>query len=151
MNISCDLSSSNGRYLLRLIVLRYCALKATPINMQWSLIWGTYALQVSTGSYDHCRSNQNIFCLKGESAVDQSTISRWFEKFSSGCKTFDNQARSSRPKRVDSKPMLQVIKANLMNRNQRVSGEFGISQSTVDSHLRNFRKNPLILPPAMGK
>ena len=36
----------------------------------------------------------NICCVKGEGAVDHSTVTKWLKKFHTGCKKFDNQARS---------------------------------------------------------
>ena len=55
---------------------------------------------------------KNICCAKGEGIVNSSTVTRWFEKFWLGCKNLDNQARSDRPKTVDSKAILQAIDAN---------------------------------------
>ena len=60
-------------------------------------------------------TTQNICCVKSEGKVDQSTVSRWLKKFCLRGKNFNYQARSSRPKSVDSKAMLQAIEANLVS------------------------------------
>ena len=54
-------------------------------------------------------ATKKICCAKGEGAVDHSKVARWFKKFYLGCKNFDDQAKSSKPKTVDSEAMLQVI------------------------------------------
>ena len=40
-------------------------------------------------------ATKNIYCVKGESAVDHNTVNRWFKKFCSGCKNLDDQAVSN--------------------------------------------------------
>ena len=57
-------------------------------------------------------ATKNISGAKSEDPVDNSTITKWFKKFRSGCKNFDDQARSGRPKRVDFEAMLPAIEAN---------------------------------------
>ena len=47
--------------------------------------------------------------------VDHSTVTRRFKKFHSGFKNLYNQARSDRPKNMDSKAMLQAIEVNLVS------------------------------------
>ena len=67
---------------------------------------------------------------ESESAVDHSTLTRWFKKFWSSCKNLDDQARSVRPKSVACKTLLQTIDVNLVSCTQRVSGEPNISLSS---------------------
>ena len=57
-----------------------------------------------------------------------------------GCKNFDHQTRSGRPKTVDSEGMLYTRRVNLLSSTQRISGELGVSQSCVVHHLHNFTK-----------
>ena len=57
---------------------------------------------------------KNICCLKGEGAVDHNTVIRWLQKFCLRCKNLDDQAKSGRPKTVDSKAVLQTIVVNSM-------------------------------------
>ena len=40
---------------------------------------------------------KNIYCAKYESTVDSSTVTKWFKKYCSGYKSFNDQARSGRP------------------------------------------------------
>ena len=48
-----------------------------------------------------------IICnAKDEGAVDLNTVIRWLKKYRSGYKNLDNQARSGRPKNVDSENVL---------------------------------------------
>ena len=56
---------------------------------------------------------KSISCAKSEGTADHCTVTRWLKKFRSGCK--NHQARSSRPKTVDSEAVLQVIEENPMN------------------------------------
>ena len=48
---------------------------------------------------------------------------------------------SDKPKTVDSKAMLQAIVANTVSSTRRVSGEPGISQSSVVRHVHELGKN----------
>ena len=59
---------------------------------------------------------KNISCMKGEGAVDKSTVKRWFKKFCLGCKNLDDQAKSSSPKTMDSEITVQAIDANLISK-----------------------------------
>ena len=63
-------------------------LKAIHMNMQHSLIQGLMLYEIQLA--------QNICDMKGKSTVDHSTVTRWFNKFHSGCKNFDDQARSGK-------------------------------------------------------
>ena len=45
---------------------------------------------------------KNICCVKNEGTFDHNTIISWVKKFHSGCYNLDDQARSGRPKTVDS-------------------------------------------------
>ena len=56
---------------------------------------------------------KRICFMKGEGAVDHSTVTRWFEKFGSGCKKLNDQTRSGRPETVDSEAEIQAIEVNL--------------------------------------
>ena len=60
--------------------------------------------------------------VKGEGAIDLSRVNKWIKKFRSGCKNLHNQARSGRPKTVDSEAVLQGIETNPASSTWRVSG-----------------------------
>ena len=60
-------------------------------------------------------TTQNVCCEEGEGAIDHSTVTRKFKNICSGYKTLDDQAKSGRPKTVESKAMLQAIEANPMS------------------------------------
>ena len=77
-------------------------------------------------NYNTGESTKNICCSKGEGTVDHSRVTRWLKKFCLGYKNFGYQARSDRPKSVDSGAMLQTIEANLVCSTQRVSGKLKI-------------------------
>ena len=77
-----------------------------------------------------------ICCTKNESMVDYSTVTRWLKKFSSGCKNFNDQARSGRPKTVDSKVGHEVTEANLESKTQ-----LRISQIHVVCYLHDLSKS----------
>ena len=63
-------------------------------------------------NYNTIEATENICCTKDEDTVDHSTVTRQFKKFRSVCKNLDNQGRSGRPKRMDSKAVLLAIDAN---------------------------------------
>ena len=69
---------------------------------------------------------QTIYYVKDESAVNHSTVKRWFKKFRPGYKNLDNQAKSGRPKTVDSVVVLKAMEANSTSSTWRLSGELGI-------------------------
>ena len=50
-------------------------------------------------------ATKDFCCSKDEVIVDHSTVTRWFKKFCSEYKNLNNQARSVRPKTIDSKAM----------------------------------------------
>ena len=62
----------------------------------------------------------NIYCR--QNAVDHSTVSEWLKKLCPCCKNLDEQARSVRPKSMDSEAVWQTIEANPGSSTQRVSG-----------------------------
>ena len=96
-------------------------LKITQMNMPHSLI-------------QEC-------CAKDGSTVDRNTITRWFKKFCLACKNLNDQAKSGRPKTIDSGAFLQVIEVNLASRTQKVESKVGILQSSVFYHLQDLSKS----------
>ena len=67
--------------------------------------------------YNTAEAMKNIYWGKAESAIDHSTVTRWFKKFCLNCK--------------NCKPYRQT---------RRVSGELGILQSRVIRHIHNYSK-----------
>ena len=125
-----------------LYIASLCDLKATQMNMQCSLIQKLIVYKSELG-HKAAEATKHISCTKCEGAVDH----RWFKKFCSGCKIFNDQARSGRPKTMDSKSVLQAIVTNPVSSSKRVPGKFGISQSSVVHHLCEWSvKLSLILP-----
>ena len=57
---------------------------------------------------------KNICCMKDKDTVDHSAVTRWLKNCLC-CKKLDNQAKSGRPKTVDSEAILQAIEANPMS------------------------------------
>ena len=86
-------------------------------------------------------ATKNICCVKGEGAIYCSTLTRWFKKFCSECKSLDDLTRSNRPKTVDSESHTSSNRVNPVSIIQRVSGKFTISQSSVDCHLHRAASN----------
>ena len=56
------------------------------------------------------KAAKNICCMKGESAVYHSAVTKRFKKFYWDCKNLDDQTRSARPKTVDSEVVLSICK-----------------------------------------
>ena len=80
--------------------------------------------------------SSTLATTKSEGKVDHSTVTRWFKKFHTGRKDLNNQARSDRPKSMDSMAVLEAIEANLASNTWRVSDKLVISQSSVIHHLQ---------------
>ena len=87
-----------------------CDLKASQLNVQHTLIHELMPYKFKL-CHNAAEATKNISCAKSECEVDHSTVTRWFKKFSSGCKNLNMQARSCRSKTVDSKATLQAIEA----------------------------------------
>ena len=115
------------------------------MNVQRNLIRELILYEFELG-HKAAEATKNIRCAKGEDAVDHSTVTRWFKKFRSGCKNLDDQARSGRPKTVDSEAVFQAIEANPKSSTRKVSGELGISQSSVVRRLHDLGKSISELP-----
>ena len=127
-------------------VLIYCSL----LQSRW--VWNVveiqelmlYKFKLSPNAIEAVK---NIYFVKGEGAVDRSTVTRCFKKFCLDCKKFDDQASLGRPltsKIVNSVVMLSTIEANLANSassSWRVSGKFNISLPSVVHHLHNLSKS----------
>ena len=80
-------------------------LKAAQINMKSSLIRELILYEFKLG-HNATETAKNICYVKGEGTVDH----RWFKKFCSVCKTFDDQERSDKSKTVYSEAILKAIK-----------------------------------------
>ena len=91
-------------------------------------------------------ATKNIYIGKSESTVDHSTVNWWINKFCWGCKTLDDQARSGRPKTMDSEAMFQAKEMNSATSTQKVSGEFSspewyvtfttLAKASLDAELK---------------
>ena len=106
------------------------------LNAQYHLIWELMLYKFELG-YNNMEATKNICRAKGEGTDDHSITTRWIKKFYSSCKNLNNQTRSDSSKSMDSK----AVKQNLVSSTQRVSGEFGISKSSVVCHLHDFGKS----------
>ena len=82
------------------------------LYLQYSYIFLLFNNVLSLKIYNAVEAAKNICCVKGEGAVDDSTVTRWFKTFCSSCKALTDYARSSRPKMIDSKVMLKAIETN---------------------------------------
>ena len=63
-------------------------------------------------SYYATEATKNICCAKSDGVVDHWMV----KKFCLGCKNLDDQARSDKPKTMDSKAMFQAREANLVSK-----------------------------------
>ena len=57
-------------------------------------------------SHNIVEATKDVCCAKSLGTVDQSIVTRWLKKFCMVHKNLNDQARSSRPKNVDSGTML---------------------------------------------
>ena len=127
-------------------IVRFCALlhsvcylKAVQMNVQCSLKQELmlYEFKLDHNALEATRKN----CVKSEDAVDHGTVTRWVKKFCSSRKNLNEQARSDRPKTIESDAVFHAIQANLVSSTRRVSGVFGISKSNMVHHPNNIGKN----------
>ena len=86
-----------------------------------SLIWELMLYEFKLG-HDTVETIKNICCKKNEGAVNHRKLTRWFKKFCSGCKNLNKQARSNRPKTMDSEDVFQAVETNLVT-----LGEYQVS------------------------
>ena len=91
-------------------------------------------------SHNATEATKHIRCTKGEGEVDHTTVTRWLKKCRSSCLNLDDQARWGKLKIEDSEAMFEAIETNLVSSTRRVSGELGISQSVVVSHIHDLFK-----------
>ena len=63
-------------------------------------------------SHYSVRPTKNISCMEDEITVDNSRITRGFNKLCSGYKDIDDQASLGRPKTDDFTVMIQVLDGN---------------------------------------
>ena len=126
--------------LICALLFSICDLKAAKMNMQCNLIreLGFYKFKLGHNTIEAIK---NIYCIKGEHIVDHSTLNRWFKKFYLSFRNLDDQARLGRLKTVHSKAVLQAIEVNLASSTWRVSGELGLSLSSVVCYLHNLSKS----------
>ena len=101
--------------LTRVLLHPVYVLKATQINVQYCRIH-KHMLYKSEVYHNAMEARKDICCVKGEWAIDHSTVTRWLKKIRSGCKYFDDQARSSRPTSKDSEAIHQATEANSSTR-----------------------------------
>ena len=71
------------------------------MNVQHSLI-RQFMIYEFEASHRAVEANKNIYCVKGERAIDHNTVTKWLKKFCSVCKHLDKQAMSGMPKTMDS-------------------------------------------------
>ena len=89
------------------------------------------------------RKQPKIFVVPNEkSAVNHRTVTKWFKKFCSVCKKFDDLASSAESKSVDSEDVLQALEADSTRRTRRVSGELKISVLCGPSPSQFLQKYP---------
>ena len=106
-------------------------LKSAQMNVQHGLIQELMHYEFELG-HNTTEIRKNICCVKGESAVDHGTVTRWCKNFHLGSKDLSNQARTSRLKTEDSEAMLQAREANSTR---------DIFLSSVFHHLHVFGKS----------
>ena len=107
------------------------------MNMQCSLIQELMVYEIRR-CHNAIETSKDIYCAKEEGTVDYSTKTKWFKKSHLGCKNLNDQAKSSRPKTMDSEAVSQVIHANQVSSSQRVLCKLSISQSSVVSYLHDL-------------
>ena len=82
-------------------------LKATHMNGQHSLIRGLILSESEPSKKATAQKKKKKSCAKSQSAVDQRTVFKWFKKFNSSSKKYDDKAWLGRHETVDSEAALQ--------------------------------------------
>ena len=109
-----------------------CNLKTAQINVQRSQIWELTLYEFEAG-HNATKATKNIYCGKGDGVVDISKVTWLLKKVFSDCKCLNYQARSDKPKTVDSNTVLHAIEVNPASSTCRVSSELDILEKVVKS------------------
>ena len=121
------------------VLLRYALLysvydlKSSQMNVQGNLIQEFTPYEFELG-HNATEATKMICYGKGEVAVDQSIVTRWFKKFRWGCKYLSDQARSGRSKTENFEVLIKVTETKRASCPQRVSGELDTSRFSVVHH-----------------
>jgi len=83
---------------------------------------------------------REICQVEGQGTVSPRTARKWFKRFNEGRTSIEDDARSGRPKAVDSDALRQAVEANPGTSTRRLSDDLGISQSSAVRHLHRIGK-----------
>ena len=117
-----------------------CELKVTLMNVQHRLIRDLQPNKFEL-SYHSEWSTKTIFVATVKAKPVTVTITRWFKKFQSFIRTTVIKKSQVSLKAWSSEAVFQVIEAKLIRSTRRVSGELGISQTSVLRHLYDLGKS----------
>ena len=88
---------------------------------------GTYAFKLG---YNTAEAAKKHFLCERWRCSYKDTVTRWFKTFDSDCKSFDDQAKSGKPKTG-----FKTIETNSASSTKGVSDKLGITQSNVVHQL----------------
>lgn len=100
------------------------------IVMEYEFRRGSTAAQTS-------RNMKDVF---GDSAPNQSTISRWFTKFKSGDFDLDNMPRGRPDTKVNNDELKDVVERNTSQSTAELAAMFKVSIPTILEHLQQINK-----------
>ena len=112
-------------------------------HMQHNLIWELILYEFEQ-NHNAAEATKNI-CVKGESAVDHSTITIGLKKFCLGWKYLDHQERSVRPKTVDSETILQERSKSMEKYSENIRWAQYLTVHCVSSPSWPQQKDPVQL------
>ena len=81
------------------------------------------------------RATANINKAFGESTVSRWTVNRWFNRFTEGDTSLQNDDRSGRPSSLDNDELERAIQANAEATTRELETILGCSKTTINAHL----------------
>ena len=85
-------------------------------------------------------TTQKICQIEGQGSLSVHTTRKWFKRFKEGDTSLKDKQRSGRPSTTDNEVLRELIEANPSTSTRRLSGETGVSQSTIVRHLHELGK-----------
>ena len=94
-----------------------------------------YEFRKGTTAAETFRSICQVF---GEGVISKRLCEQWFQKFSSGDYSLNDQPRSGRPSVVDTDRLKATVEANRRATCADLAEEFAVSVSTIDHALHEL-------------
>lgn len=96
-----------------------------------------YEFKLGTNAAETARKINEVW---GQGSVNQSTVRRWYKKFSDGCVTLEDAERIGRPSKLDDKDLKDLVKRNTRVTIRELARKLDVSIGSVSSHMVKIGK-----------